>query len=63
MIETDISNIWGSIDFSKLMSMEERLREAHASLADGTGAGLAGLGAGDQHEVVVQAAVLRGVRH
>ena len=39
MIETDISNIWGSIDFSKLMSMEERLREAHASLADGTGAG------------------------
>ena len=39
MIETDISNIWGSIDFTGLMSMEGRLREAHAKLTEGTGAG------------------------
>ena len=39
MIETDISNIWGSIDFSSLMSMESRLSQAHEMLAEGTGAG------------------------
>ena len=39
VIETDISNIWGSIDFSGLMNMEDRLREAHAKLTEGTGAG------------------------
>ena len=39
MFETDISNIWGSIDFSDLMSMEPRVSEAHRKLAEGTGAG------------------------
>ena len=39
LIETDISNIWGDIDFSSLMGMESRLSAAHAKLADGTGAG------------------------
>ena len=39
MIETDISNIWGSIDFSALMGMESRLSQAHETLAEGTGAG------------------------
>ncbi len=39
MMETDISNIWGSIDFQTLMGMEERLKEAHNKLAHKTGAG------------------------
>lgn len=39
LIETDISNIWGCIDFSSLMGMESRLSEAHAKLAEGTGEG------------------------
>ena len=39
MIETDISNIWGSIDFTSLMSMESRLMAAHTKLAEGTGEG------------------------
>ena len=39
MIETDISNIWGSIDFSELMAMEPRLSAAHQTLSEGTGAG------------------------
>ena len=39
MIETDISNIWGSIDFSGLMAMEERLVRAHDTLAQGKGPG------------------------
>ena len=39
MFETDISNIWGSIDFSGLMGMESRLSAAHKTLAEGTGAG------------------------
>lgn len=39
MIETDISNIWGSIDFQELMGMESRLNQAHQTLAEGTGAG------------------------
>ena len=39
MFETDISNIWGSIEFSDLMKMEERLSQAHAALAQGTGEG------------------------
>lgn len=39
MIETDISNIWGAIDFSGLMAMEERLAKAHETLAEGKGPG------------------------
>ena len=39
MIETDISNIWGSIDFQDLMAMEPRLSAAHQTLSEGTGAG------------------------
>lgn len=39
MIETDISNIWGSIEFKDLMSMESRLSAAHTTLSEGTGAG------------------------
>ena len=39
MIETDISNIWGSIDFQDLMAMEPRLSAAHKTLSEGTGAG------------------------
>lgn len=39
MIETDISNIWGDIDFSGLMAMEERLQKAHETLAEGKGPG------------------------
>ena len=39
MIETDISNIWGSIDFAGLMAMEERLSNAHETLSQGSGAG------------------------
>lgn len=39
MIETDISNIWGAIDFKSLMAMEPRLSAAHTTLAEGTGAG------------------------
>ena len=37
MFETDISNIWGSIEFSDLMKMEDRLSQAHNTLAQGTG--------------------------
>ena len=39
MLETDISNIWGSIEFSDLMKMEPRLSKAHETLAEGTGEG------------------------
>ena len=39
MFETDISNIWGSIEFSDLMKMEDRLSQAHNTLAQGTGEG------------------------
>lgn len=39
MLETDISNIWGEIDFPGLMKMEPRLSEAHTTLAEGTGEG------------------------
>lgn len=39
MFETDISNIWGSIDFAHLMSMESRVSEAHRLLSEGTGDG------------------------
>ena len=39
MFETDISNVWGSIEFSDLMKMEERLSQAHTTLAQGTGEG------------------------
>ena len=39
MFETDISNIWGSIEFSDLMKMEDRLTKAHATLSEGTGEG------------------------
>ncbi len=39
MIETDISNIWGEIDFQSLMAMEPRLSAAHKTLSEGTGEG------------------------
>jgi glucose-6-phosphate isomerase len=39
MLETDISNIWGSIDFESLMRMEPRLSAAHSTLSEGTGLG------------------------
>ena len=39
MLQTDISNIWDSIEFSALMGMEERLRDAHKLLSDGKGPG------------------------
>ena len=39
MFETDISNIWCSIEFSDLMKMEDRLSQAHNTLAQGTGEG------------------------
>jgi glucose-6-phosphate isomerase len=39
MLETDISNIWGSIDFESLMRMESRLSDAHSTLSEGTGLG------------------------
>ena len=39
MFETDISNVWGSIEFSDLMKMEQRLSQAHTTLAQGTGEG------------------------
>ncbi len=39
MIKTEISNIWGAIDFSALMAAEERLGQAHAMLAEGKGPG------------------------
>ena len=39
MIETDISNIWGCIDFNGLMAMESRLMKAHETLAEGKGPG------------------------
>ena len=44
MIETDISNIWESIDFTSLMAMESRLSDAHQALSEGTGAGSRWLG-------------------
>ena len=39
MIKTEISNIWGAIDFSALMAAEDRLGQAHAMLAEGKGPG------------------------
>lgn len=39
MLETDISNIWGSIEFKDLMGMELKLQEAHETLATGRGPG------------------------
>ncbi len=39
MLETDISNVWGEIDFQGLMRMGNRLAEAHATLSEGKGPG------------------------
>ena len=39
MIKVDISNVWGSVEFGDLMSIEKEVAAAHAALADGSGAG------------------------
>ena len=39
MINVDISNIWGQITLSDLLAIEKEVAAAHATLADGTGAG------------------------
>ena len=39
MIKVDISNVWGQITLSDLLAMEKEVAAAHATLADGTGAG------------------------
>ncbi len=44
MINIDISNVWGSVEFADLMDMEQEVAAAHAALADGSGAGSEYLG-------------------
>ena len=39
MIKVDISNVWGQVTLSDLLAMEKEVAAAHATLADGTGAG------------------------
>ena len=39
MIKVDISNVWGEIALPDLLAMEKEVAAAHATLADGTGAG------------------------
>ena len=39
MIKVDISNVWGEIALPDLLAMEREVAAAHATLADGTGAG------------------------
>ena len=39
MIKVDISNVWGEIALPDLLTMEKEVAAAHATLADGTGAG------------------------
>ena len=39
MIKVDISNVWGEIALPDLLGMEKEVAAAHATLADGTGAG------------------------
>ena len=39
MLKIDISNVWGSVEFGDLMSIEKEVAAAHAALADGSGAG------------------------
>ena len=39
MLKTEISNIWGAVDFASLMATEERLSQAHQLLAEGRGPG------------------------
>jgi len=44
MIEVDISNVWGQIALPDLLAMEKEVFDAHAALAEGTGAGSEFLG-------------------
>ena len=39
MLKIDISNVWGSVEFGDLMSIEKEVAAAHAALAEGSGAG------------------------
>ena len=39
MIKVDISNVWGQVALPDLLAMEKEVAAAHATLADGTGAG------------------------
>ena len=39
MINVDISNVWGDLSLPDLLSIEKEVSDAHAMLADGTGAG------------------------
>ena len=39
MMKVDISNVWGQLTLSDLLSMEKEVAAAHAALTDGTGAG------------------------
>ena len=44
MMKVDISNVWGSVEFGDLMSIEKEVAAAHAALSDGSGAGKEYLG-------------------
>ncbi len=44
MIKVDISNVWGELSLPDLLAMEKEVAAAHATLADGTGAGADFLG-------------------
>ncbi|MDY4222145.1 MAG: glucose-6-phosphate isomerase, partial [Candidatus Faecousia sp.] len=44
MIKIDISNVWGSVEFADLMAIEKEVAAAHATLAEGNGAGKEYLG-------------------
>ncbi len=44
MISIDISNIWGQVSLGDLLGIEKDVADAHAMLAEGTGAGSAYLG-------------------
>ena len=39
MIKVDISNVWGQLSLPDLLAVEKEVAAAHATLADGTGAG------------------------
>ena len=44
MIKVDISNVWGELSLPDLLAMEKEVAAAHATLADGSGAGADFLG-------------------
>lgn len=41
MIQIDLSNVWGELSLPDLLSIEKEISDAHAMLAEGTGAGAA----------------------